>query len=310
MNLFVTRLSKYCYYGNIINILNYYGEQINEAELVLISGTLNCELHFDDNLFLGILNESCEKGLKQIGYQINNVNNNYSDYKFLLDNNTPILLSINSGVLTHNNIFKGTNKDHYIILLEENNQSIKISDSFVPTIPKSLFVGNMEKHIIQCEIQAKRASGIYLKKKKAGKITPCQIKDLFTEYIKLNACCGKNSIICNLKTFCDIALNNSELIINQDSLKLLSYDIKVAGVVARFDYIIELFNNYFDYPIGTEVLLTLKSKWELIASKLMKCSMTLKKDYFVNIFETEIPGLINNELCFYKNVKTNYIKGI
>jgi hypothetical protein len=93
-----------------------------------------------------------------------------------------------------------------------------------------------------------------------------------------------------------------ELRFNSESMKNLSYDIKVAGAVARFDHLIELNKTYLEYSADTDLLSSLKSKWELIASKLMKCSVTLKRDYYMKIFEVEIPEIVSKELTFYQEL--------
>lgn len=302
MDSFVTRLSQHCYYGNITNVLNYYGEKISEAELVLLSKALNCKFHNNKNLFFGMPNELCGQGLEQAGYHIRRIDSNYSNYKSLLSNNTPILLLINSGVLTHDNIFKGTDKDHYIVLLNDNDETMEISDSFVQTIPMSVFQGYTDLNPIRNEIQKNRASGVYLEKQENNIKYQDSIKNIFVDYIKMNASLSNNSVICSLKTYCSAALRDIDILFTNESIKNLSYNVKVAGAVARFNYIIELLNNHLECSFNAEILSTLKSKWELIASKLMKCSMTLKRDYYIKIFEVEIPELAGKELGFYQDL--------
>jgi len=290
MNSYITNLSKHCYYGNLTNMLNFNDIDISEAELVLLSDALNCNTRMDNHLFFGFVNQACERGLEQIGFQINQIDYTYASYKSLLDERTPILLMINSGMLTHSNIFTGTDKNHYIVLLNDNNETVEISDSFIQTIPMSTFQGETYINTIKNEIQANKANGVYLNKLENEQKHHYSIENLIVNYIKMNAAALENSAIFNLRIFCDMAIKNS------------SYDIKVAGAVARFDYLIELFKNCFDYSSDIEILTLLKAKWELIANKLMKCSMTLKKDYYVKIFETEIPDLINKERSFYQEL--------
>jgi hypothetical protein len=219
MESFITKLSKHCYYGNVTNILNYYGEKISEAELVLLSGALNYSLRFNGNLFLGMPNALCEQGLARIGYQINQVDNDYSTYKSLLNNNTPILLLIKSGILTYHSIFKGTDKDHYIVLLKHSDAMVEISDSFVQTIPMSIFQGYTDLKAIRNEIQENRAMGICLEKQANNTKFRDFIKNIFVEYIKINASISDNSVICNLQNYCNSALRNIDSFFNRNSRK-------------------------------------------------------------------------------------------
>jgi len=309
MNSFVTKLRKHCYYGNMTNILNYYDEDISEAELVLLSNALNCHLIFDTNLYFEMPIELCEQGLEKIGYRINRINNDYCIYKSLLAKNTPILLLIYTSVLTHNNIYSGSNRGHSIILLKDNDDTIEISDSFVRTRPTSIFHGNTNAKIIFSEIIADRASGIYLEKYTKQNKEECLTKSLI-EYITTNALLSNNSVIYNLKSWRDIALENIDKLFNKESLNDLAYDIKTSGIVTRFDYLIELFEIYLNiYP--TDILGKIKSNWDLTANKIMKCSITLNKGYYTKVFKEEIPVLINEELSFYqeqyKHLKKNYV---
>lgn len=299
MNSFVTKLSKHCYYGNITNILNCYGESINESELVLLSGALICDLRFNKSLFLGISNEACQQGLDKIGYQLKQLDNDYCNYYSLLNNQIPVLLLINTRVLTYNNIFLGTNRNHCIVLVKDSNKTIEISDSFVRTIPMSVFQGNIDAIAIRDEIQTNRASGIYIEKQDNQKYN-YSIKNALIDYLEINSSFSVNSILYILQTYCRLAIKNVDILFNKESLNDLAYDIKVAGIATRFDYIANLFANHINYSVDIETLTMLKTKWELVASKLIKCSMTLNKDYYKKIFEMEIPILIDKEMRFYK----------
>ena len=155
---------------------------------------------------------------------------------------------------------------------------MEISDSFIQTIPMSIFQGYTNLSPIRSEIQ-KKAIGVYLEKKDNTIEYKDIIKSIFIDYIKMNASLSENSAIYNLKAYCNVALSNIDILFNNELIKNLSYDVKVAGTVARFDYLIELFNKHLRCSFDMEVLLDIKSKWELIASKLIKCSMTLQKDF-------------------------------
>lgn len=302
MNSFVTQLSKHCYYGNVINILNSYGDKTKESELVLISNALNCYLSFDKSLFLGISNELCEQGINKLGYQIKELDNNYLNYKFLLNSNTPILLLINTSVLTHNNIFEGTNRNHYIILLKDKGKTLEISDSFVRTEPISSFRGDTDLKPILNEIIETRATGVYFEKKKMRNNLQLVLEEILFEYIETNALNRNKSIINQLHEYCSIALENTDILFNKESLNNLAYDIKVSGLATRFDYLVDLFTKHINFSIDIDTFTMLKSKWELVASKLMKCSIVLNKEYYMKIFEVEIPALIKKELHFYQGV--------
>ena len=295
---FVTKLRKHCYYGNMTNILNYYGENTSEAELVLLSNALNCHLIFDTNLYFEMPIELCEQGLEKIGYRIYKIGNEYSTYKSLLANSTPILLLIYTSVLTHNNIYSGSNRGHSIVLLKDNDDTIEISDSFVRTRPTSIFHGNTDAKILFNEITAVRASGIYLEKYEKQNKEQHLTKSLI-DYIKTNAMLTSISVVNNLKKWRDIALKNTDELFDKESLNDLAYDIKTSGIVTRLDYLIDLFKKYLNaYP--TERLEKIKSNWDLTANKIMKCSITLNKGYYLKVFEEEIPELINEELSFYQ----------
>ncbi len=305
MNSFTTKISKHCFFGNLTNILNYYGETVSEAELVLLSDALNCDYKFNTkNFFFGISNESCQQGLKKIGYNIIEIKNDYTEIKYLLTNDILVLLVINSGILTYNNIFKGTNRDHYIVLLKDHVKTIEISDSFLQTNPISYFQGDIDLILIKNEIQKMNTIGLYIEK---NKNTNNQIflKDKFYEYIKVNALFPEKSIIGKMQSLCNDAFDNFILLFNNEFLNNLSYNIKVGGVIARYDYLIELIRKYLiDYSISIEILTILKNEWTLIAAKIMKCSMTLNKDYYKKLFEIEIPFLVNKELKYYQELFT------
>ena len=107
------------------------------------------------------------------------------------------------------------------------------------------------------------------------------------------------SVINNLKRWRDIALKNSDELFVEESLNNLAYDIKTSGIVTRLYYLINLFKKYLDtYP--TDVLEKIKSSWDLTANKIMKCSITLNKEYYFKVCEEEIPVLIDEELSFYQ----------
>ena len=268
--------------------------------MVLLSGALNCDLKTESNIFLGMSNDLCVQGLEKVNYQIKQIDNNYLIYKSLLEKGIPILLLINTSALTHSNVFKGTNRNHCIVLIKENDATMEISDSFVRTIPMSVFHGDVDASSIRDEIQANRTSGIYVERQRNSN-NQYNIPSAIFDHIRLNTFPSNKSIINILKTFCNMAIKNIEILFNKESLNDLAYEFKVAGMVTRFDYMMELFEKYlYGYQIDTESLSILKTKWELIASKLMKCSFVLNRDYYLKIFEVEIPILIDKEMHFYQ----------
>lgn len=308
MNQYVTNQSKHCYYGNIANILNYYGILISEAELVLLSDELNCSsIYHNNHLFFGISNEKYINGLSKLNCTIENVTsynlNIINTYLNILKQGHPILLLINSGKLNYSYIFKGTNRSHYIVMIYEKDNRVLISDSFIQTIPQTIFQGYVSSNLIYKEIESGTAQGIYIKQNFQADNIQNEIKNAIDHYLYQNINIESNNVLSLMKNYTEIAINNMSDFLNKEVLCSLSYEIKVAGCVARCDYLLELFSKYFqiDNEIKQEII-GLKIKWELIASKIMKCSITLSKDYYIKIFTIEIPVLIEKEKTIYKKI--------
>lgn len=58
------------------------------------------------------------------------------------------------------------------------------------------------------------------------------------------------------------------------------YQLKFSGILVRFDYLIELFCNY--YKINDDILtclVKLKEQWSLIINELRKYCLVQKNDY-------------------------------
>ena len=114
-----------CYFGNLSKMLAKLGENITEAELILLSEALNYETKIDSNLFFGFRNDSVFIGLNKIGYAMKPLNNDICCYKEMLSNKRPILLLINACVLDYHTAFLNSPKKHYIVLLDYSNEQIE-----------------------------------------------------------------------------------------------------------------------------------------------------------------------------------------
>lgn len=302
MNNYVTKLSRHCYFGNITNILNYYGLVISEAELVLISDILGCScLYEDSNLFFGIPNKYCDDGLKKIGCETKVFVDSKSIYNAL--EQTPILLCINTSWLDHNIIFKGTNKQHYIVLIQRDNNRFIISDSFIQTFPQSVYQGPVDSKKVCQAIESGLTTGTVIIPYEQPSNYKFLLKDILIKYIMNNIQCNTNSVFYSLNRYLKSAIDNKKELLSNELLSKTTYDLKYAGAIARLDYILELFNDLFSCgQYVSESIKELKTKWELIANKLMKCSMTLNEKYYMGIFQADLPSLIEQELILYNRV--------
>lgn len=301
---FITTQSKNCFYGNVANVLNNDGVKISEAELILISETLNCPYLFSENgLFFGIHSEVCTVGLSKIGYGIKTIVGAENVYTYF-EQKKPIILSINSKLLTHNNIYFGTDRIHHIIVVEKTNGQLLISDSFVPTIPSTVYQGLVDCEKIYREIDNGNAKGILIYSDNNLLVDITKLcKDALSYYIISNTKCENGSVIQSLNKYSQLALTHQAQYFANGFLKEMIYDLRFSGAIARFDYLIELFNRYL--PNLSSVcasLEELKSKWELVVNKLVKCSITLKEDYYRNIFQTDVPLLLEKEKDIYERV--------
>ena len=303
MNQYITKSSKHCYYGNVINILNYYGFEISEAELVLISDAINCSLIISEhNLYFGITNNSCNIGLKKIGFEIKKVTG-LKEISEILSQGLPVLLSINSKFLDHSYIFDNSDRTHYIVLLSENDSRYLISDSFIQTVPQNIFQGYVESCKIKEAIEMGYAQSNVVSKRSVthyDKHNSCI--EILSQYIADNVDLKEKSVLRLIKIFAESELNKLMYSSSQEELMKLIYTIKFSGLIARIDYLIELFGLYFcEHEDFIASLSAIKNKWGLIINKLMKCSMTLKVDYFKRIIE-EIVLLTEQERLLYKSV--------
>lgn len=299
MKQYITKPSQHCYYGNISNILNYYGQDLTEAKLVLLSGALNCLYEVsNDNLYFRIPNEYCVTGLNRIGFEISYV----SDEKTILKSTKyglPVLLCINTEYLTHNPIFAGTNRKHYIVIISEDKNGFLISDSFIQTIPQSVFQGYIKPEKVIYAIQNQCATGITIipcsDKKKLDEL----IRSFLIHYIKQNAFKERCSVLNLLSCYSKEANEKANELLNKSSLTDMAYELKFSGCLARLDYLSELFSTHYNCNHDINEL---KNKWELVVNKLMKCSMTLNENYFRNIFTEFIPLLIEKEQKLYLRI--------
>lgn len=306
MNQYITNLSKHCYYGNVTNVLNYYGIAISEAELVLLSNALDLDcscIVADEYLFLGISNERCNHGLEKVNCYIETIPFDVDFFNTLLDKQIPVLLLINSGNLHYSYVFNGTSRNHYIVLLHKEGKRLLVSDSFVQTIPKTVYQDYIEVDEIFKEIQSGHAKCTWIKQEKPSQSIQDICKSMLNQYLECNLQCSETSVLHSLKSYARYGLNLAQALFKRESLRNLSYDIKVAGCVARFDYLEELFEKH--QAINEEIsikLKDLKNRWELVSNKLMKCSMTLKHDYYLQIYGLLIPDLIKQEEALYQDV--------
>lgn len=303
MKQYITTLSKHCYYGNVTSILNHLGLTISEAELVLLSGGLNCSCVFEgERLYWRIPIELCYVGLDKLGIEIVTIEDRESIHNISIQD-IPILVKIRASFLNYNYIFNGSPKNHYIVIVNERDSMFLISDSFIPTIPLETYQGAVEVHKIYDAIIQKYAKSYTFVIKEKPKNTLKMSRELFLDYLKKSAVSDKNSVIDFLHYFSKIALENINLLLNKEALNEMAYDLRYSGAIARFDYVIYFIDQFCTtvQTIKTD-LLKLKTKWELLINKIMKCAITLNEQYYVKIFSTEISELIKCEVHIYRNV--------
>ncbi len=294
-------ISYNCYYGNISNILVNRGEKISEAELILLSETLNCEIKLDSNLFFGFNNDDVFKGLKKIGYLFQALNSDTVSYQELLSMKIPVLLLVNACILNYNSVFLHSRRKHYIVMLEDNGDQIKIIDSFIHTIPVSSFTGNIDKQKIFEEIKSGRAHGFILKKENSINLE-YSIIDEIKKHINLSYSSEKGCLK-KLERFCDLAIENKKQIFNKHSMSELAYTLRVCGAISRFKILGELLGTYFPstYRYIDEIN-NLEKSWQILCNNLIKCSLTLDERTFDRIFKDTIFSLILKEKELYKNI--------
>ena len=314
MSKYITTQSAHCFYGNISNILNYHNIDISEAELVLISDILNGEYHNNDMVpFVGFQNEKCKIGLNKLGCEIEYINDKIRFFE-MLEMGYPILLKLNSTALNYSYVHKeSTKRNHYIVAIKCDDEMILISDSYIQTIPQSIYQGPINRDVIAKQLESNQASGMVIippitKNPESWK-SKCDLIKQLDEYILLNICDCNNSICKLMYKYCEYAAQNVTSILFSDSMEEMIYQLKFSGAIARWDYLITLFCTCYQVnKVMVDELRRLKDKWNIVNNKLRKCGITRKIEYFQNIFNTDIPQLLENELIIYKTIA--YLRGI
>lgn len=308
MRQYITKPSKHCYYGNITNILNFYSVKVSEAELALLAKILNGKYEAGKKFpFLGFSNECCIVALATLGFEIKNIYDQYELFN-TLNNGYPILLRLNSGLIDYSYAFSGTNRNHYIVLITGDSSWMMISDSYVQTIPQSIYHGRIDFKTIYQQFEEGKVS--------ATAITPMMSRTVITEpknvfnyrqlldeYISQNISESDISIVCQIKKYSKDALCRANSILDDSHLSDMIYQFKFSGALVRFDYLKELFESNYEINKNLiEHIEYLKSKWNIVTNMMMKCSITKKEDYFKEIFNINISKLISSELSVYQEI--------
>lgn len=303
MKQYITKLSKHCYYGNVVSILNYLGLNINEAELVLLSEGLNCSCVFkQEKLYWGIPIEYCSVGLEKLEIETVMLEDEEA-IQNSAKRNVPFLLKIKASFLEYSYIFKEAERNHYIVVINEQDSKLLISDSFIPTIPLEIFQGTVEATNIYDAITQGCAKGYIFKIPNELKNTSKMCHKLFYDYLKKATSGGEKSIISSLCFFFTTALENKNQLFNKEVLSGLAYDLRYSGAIVRFEYLIYFIEQYcVTVPTVKEDVVKLKTRWELLSNKIMKCAITLKEQYYIKLFNEEIPALIEDEIHIYRNI--------
>ena len=308
MNKYITIPSVHCFYGNVSNILNYHNVDISEAEVVLISDILNGEFQCNDTVpFIGFPNEKCKIALNKLGCEIEYINEKIRFFE-MLEMGYPILLKLNSTVLDYSYVYNQASKrNHYIVAIECDNGKILISDSYIQTLPQSIYQGNINSDLISREFENHQASGMVIIPQTTNKlenwISNCDLTKQLDEYVSINTCGCDNSIYNLMYKYCEHALRNITKILFSNNMEEMIYQSKFSGAIARWDYLIELFRTCYQIDkMRLDELKELKNKWNVVVNKLRKCSITRREDYYQNIFNVDIPRLLEKELMFYKTI--------
>lgn len=307
MRQYVTHLSKHCYYGNVTWIINSYGILVSEGELVLLSNALNlASLLSEERLYVGISQDNCSIGLKKLGCYLETVDSLECEKK--LAEAIPILLLIRSNCLKYNYTYAKKAKSHYIVALKKEEDKLLISDSFIQTIPKTIFHGWIPLKDIYDEIVCERTKNLHIAFVEKNYIIEKEYESMIRQYIDDNLNYTVNSSLCVLKQFVQNIITCKDRLKSNDVLANLAYDIKYSGCVARFDYLEELMKKYFkvDETIINE-LQVIKKKWGNISNRLMKYAITLKVENAYALFYSDIPELIGNEENLYRRIEEAYL---
>lgn len=303
MKKYITKLSNHCYYGNIVNILNYFGVQINEAEFVLLSEILNCEYTEGvDYPLLGFSNDNALIGLVKLGFNIKDIISENELFETLSEG-YPVLLCLNSNLLNYSYVFNGTNRKHYIVLLSGDRRSMLISDSYIQTIPRSVFEDIIDFEPIYNSFIEKNIKATSVIPMKIKSINSINYEKYMDDYILTNISQMSNSIINHIKIFSENIIDRAEKILLDSHLNDMVYNFKFSGGLVRFDFLDKLFKSYYELPSGIiESLFKLKTQWNIVINKWMKCCVIKNKDYYKKIFDKEIIVLLEQELSLYQKI--------
>lgn len=292
------RASKHCYYGNLSTLLNKNRYAILESELVLLSQELQCSMNHKENyISLGFDNNKSSMALEKLSCEMIKLDSECGIKEYFEENSSnALLVYINTKALDYNSIFKGTDRFHYIIIDNFQEGKISIVDSFIQTIPVSVFHGFVNSNKIIKNIANGTATAHYLRNLSHRNHFD-DAKLLFIQYLDENVLQLEESIINKSKKYCMNLLNNLDLYMTKKSLYNTAYNLRVNGFLARLDYILELYELYAGNKdlVATQIS-EIKSSYELMINKIMKASFTLNKQY--------IEKTIQN--YFYKNIEMEH----
>lgn len=304
MNVF-TKQNLNCFWGSVTNILNSYDIQISEAELVLFSNVLNClYVTNESNLYFGIPNQGVYPTLKMLGVNVHKLKCITELLEVL--HIAPVLLKVNTSALVYSDVYKGTSRTHFIVLLSLNGNQAQISDSFVSSIPRSCFEGitDITQVIQNCKAKKDFGTALLIKSEQETNLLYQKEKSnaysMLISYAKTNIEMSEESVIRKYQLLSQYMLGHTEQMLIEGRINEFVYMLKFNGAIDRLLYLAELVQRYCNAPASTiDILSSLYGKWISITNKLLKCAILKSSEIYKRIFEKDIPMLLNEERNLY-----------
>ena len=218
----------------------------------------------------------------------------------------PVLLKVNTSTLVHSDVYQGTDRTHFVVLLSLNGNQAQISDSFISSIPRTYFEGITDITLIiqNCEttkdfgtallINSVQKTSLLYQKEKSNTYST------LISYAKSNIEMSENSVIRKCQLLSQYMLDRTDEMLIDGQINEFVYMLKFNGAIDRLLYLIELVQRYCNAPeCIVDGLSSLYGKWISITNKLLKCAILKSLEIYKRIFEKDIPTLLDEERSLY-----------
>jgi len=303
INDFSTIQGNNCIMSCVKNILNFYTKRfIDESDIFLIGNGFKIEYTTTNtNILL------TSRVFKVAMMFLNNVGLNYEIKRFEkskdaisaikknIDDNIPVIVQLVAKDLDYVNVFGGgENVFHYfnVIGYENHEGTFLISDSYVPTIPPSLFnnfydikkveksmagAGNLIVIIRPNENDLVRFNNVYNKYFISNSVKKCLHEYLTIEYDDS----GTFYNLFALKKLSEDIVSFREIYKDDFTKKMIMLNIMIKryGLIHSRQYLLDyLKKEKFNYNSLIQSLNEIINKWNHICSIMIRASVTQRKD--------------------------------